>query len=428
MQHFFTAIGPDACKLARASVQLQSPASHGASAGSASLHIAIHEHRFIIHSSRVNVLSTCMEWLVTIVPNVFERVYQQLSGNGFNAIQTLALSLQKDIYEYLSVHLPPAKAQAKFHHMSQWLNDKKADSGFTDEHILRYWCDARGREGSEKFTTVVLDVFQYQEARAQAAHSRALSFSEDADPQAIDERTFVAIETVWAQQIPLDSLSESPKLISKQQAQRLSLLADYPQQSWRFAQTVLRFNVFGGFQGACIQARRNRQLADHHFVLPTANHYAEQTQKFRAQIELNELTFFAVLHILLKQDPDKGKELLAANAHALNRIANAADSLPPSKMLSQAALIAQLLTQPALLEKCKRAYQQNNRQGFTPPTELQDHQLYVDSTLALMQISDTLRKLLEKNRHLFASQDMLKQKYQSDGFIFSSELKQRMME
>lgn len=432
MQNYFSALGDSACQLNHASVSTQHN-DRNSGLGQASqfaIVIRIHQHSFTINSGRANVLGVCMEWLVTILPNVFERMFTELSGKGFNAIGNLALSLQKDIYNYLSEHLPAAKAQSKFQHMRIWL-EQQGKRQYHDDDTVLLWQTLRKREGVERYTTVVKDVFQYQEALDKATHVKAMTFSEDTDNLPLSEQVFAALEICSAQEISIDILYESPKLISKQQAERLQLLSEYPTQCMRFGLTVLRYSVFGPFQAKCIQAQRNKTFSQQSVGLPDDNLYARVVQKLSAQISLNEMTFYAVLHILLQHAPEQALSLLTANHHALNEFAASAADVR-GKMLAENSAEAKDVTKimaqhGPLLDTCKRAYQQNNRQGFTPQTLLENIHIYADRTLVLLQISDILRVFIEKNRGLFYEEPALSEKYQADGCIFSNELLERML-
>ncbi|WP_371195185.1 hypothetical protein [Glaciecola sp. SC05] len=428
MRRYFELLGEDACHLSKASITMQ--ASPDEDPHNTNLVIQIHQHAFTIHPSRANLLGVCMEWLVTILPNVFERLFDELNGNGFNAIQNMASILQKNIYDYLADHLPAAKAQQKFHFLSKWLVEHNVPH-FSDQHMLQIWQSMGKRDGAERFTTVVKDVFQFQEAIAKAEHGQAISFSEDFDQLYANEHVFESVETFFAEQIDLHALYDTPKLISKQQAERLQLIGEYPTQSVIFPLTVLRYNVLGSLQAKAIQAQRNKSLYKDKLELPEDNQYADQIQKFSGQIALNEITFYAVLHVLLQKQPEQALSLLAANQRAMNQFV---DELRHSGAFISIAentdsnSVSQILLQhPPLLRACKAAYQQNNRQGFTPQSLIENTQIYTDRTLALLQLSDILRRLFANNSGVLSINEALFEKYRSDGFIFSRELLERML-
>lgn len=430
MRNYFEKLGNDACSMNHASVTMQSKQQTSTEKQpSASLVIRIYQHSFIIHPSRANLLGIFMEWLVTILENVFDRLFEELSGKGFNAIQNVALMLQKVIYDYLSEHLPAAKAQLKYQHLRKWLNTQGL-SEFADDHVIAVWQSLHALHGSERFTTVVKDVFQFQEAIAKAEHADALRFSEDIDALHANEQVFDALEQHCVQHISLDRLCETPKLLSKQQAERLRLLSEFPLLCSRFPLTILRYNVFGSFQAKCIQAQRNKTLNKKTFLLTEENLYADQTQKLIAQIDLNEMTFYAVLHILLTQQAEQAVELIAANPSVINKflvdseLLKAADGAENCANCNVSNL---LLSHSPLLDMCRRAYQQNNRQGFTAQSLLKDKQIYVQSALALLQVSNVLRRLVKKNADVFYANDSLLAKYQADGCIFTGELRKRML-
>jgi hypothetical protein len=339
----------------------------------------------------------------------------------------MAQSLQKDIYDYLAEHLPAAKAQSKFQFLSKWLSQRNL-TAFNDDEVLTVWQALRGRDGMERYTTVVKDVFQFQESLAKAEHVYALRFTEDFEQVYANEPLFEALEMHSIAQIRLHELCDTPKLISKQQAERLQLISDYPEQCLHFGLSVLRFNVFGPLQAKAIQAQRNKSLCLQTLQVSNENLYAEQVQKLTAQIALNELTFYAALHIVLQKHPEQAIELLAANRNAINQFAaELGQQLKEIGENKNINIHAMLMQHNSLQDVCKRAYQQTNRQGFTPQTLIADTHVYVQRSLALLALSDILRKLIQKNHSLFHTNASLLEKYQADGYIFSNELSERML-
>ncbi len=387
--------------------------------------LKIHQHEFIIHLNRANILAACMEWLVTILPKVFDVAFEYLSGKGFNGIQSFSSYLQKDVYDYLKDHLPPAKAQAKFQQMSLWLKAKQLNQ-FCDDNILEFWQTPNAREGSEKLTTLIKDVFHFEQALESAKTQQAHQYAQDSYELDMAEQVFESVVTHAKAQIDLARLTELPKLLSKQQAQRLTLLAQFPQLCSRFPLSYLRHEVLGTMQSVCIQAQRNKTLNESFFEMPEQNQYADLLQKLRAQKELNSLSYCAVMHILLIGREEDGDayctELLAANNELLNALTQKVEN-----QTNATQSIDHLLQEPSLISACKSAYQQNNRQGFTQSSHLSNKQVYVDSALVLLALSQALDTLLKSNAHLFQKTSLLFEKYASDGCIFSSELRQRMM-
>jgi hypothetical protein len=445
MQAYFTNTEHCQCPLTQASIDMQISESR------AVLQLTIHQHSFSIHSTRANLLAALMEWLVSILPNVFDQAYEHLNGKGFNGIQSFALLLQKDIYGYLKAHLPPAKSQSKFLQMTQWLKSQDRND-FDDEGVFQFWQFCAGKEGAEKLTTLTRDVLQFEQAIQSTRARSAISYAEDADTQVLAEEIFEIVDSYVQQTIDVEALCDTPKLLSKQQAHRLSLIADFPELCLRFPLTVVRYDVFGAVQAKCIQAQRNKKLDATLFSPIQENQYWDFVQKLMAQKELNRLNFYAVLHIFLLQREERVStsqvaseidevciELLAANNEVLNEFAKEADIAidigkgknaldAPQLSITQAQIIEHILQTPALIKACKKAYQQNNRQGFTDATRLKNNQDYVDGILLLIDLSKVLARFIHTNMHLFSSTSVLNEKYRADGFIFSDELRRRMME
>ncbi|MFC4699628.1 hypothetical protein ACFO4O_05595 [Glaciecola siphonariae] len=427
MRKFFDERRNKPCKLGAASITLGN--SEDAEARH-KLFIQIHQHQFVLHMQRANILAAFMEWLMGVLPNVLENTFDALVGKGLNAIQSYASMLQKDIYDYLSEHLPPAKAQAKYHAMSQWLQQRGL-SHFDDDAVFCLWRESVLKEGVDKLTTLIADVFQFEQAVESAQSAKDASFVKDSDMldfmDANDDEYALTLNQYFESRLDLDLLIDAPKLLSKQQAQRLTLLAAYPLQCAQFPLSYLRYEVLGSLQSVCIQALRNKRLSPQHFTPDENNQYSELVHKLAAQLKLNELNYLALMHIFLRQQNTSGDdvaaELLAANNDVLNQYAN----LDKLTGLDASSLIGHILRQDSLLEACKHAFQQNNRQGFTPSTLLDDEQRYINSAQMLVKLSQVLAQFIRRNKAVFFSDDILEKKYRSDSSIFCDELKQRMM-
>lgn len=437
------------CQIPQASVSLK--AGEGAYSF---LHISIHQHQFSLSAGRINLLAACLEWLLNFVPNLLETLNEALDGKSFNAIQSLASALQKHVYHYLIKHLPQAKVQAKFHFMSHWLSAHRYPS-FDDESVLSFWQSAREREGMSRYTTVVRDIFQYQQALSSAQNASSVNDANDLAEHIESERVFDAIDVFVDEQICLEILSEVPKLLSKQQAEKLQLIADYPRQVKDFPLSLLRYVVFGQYQAKCIQAQRNQSLNIDTFAVSPINEYDVLLQYFSAQLQLNEQTWMAVLHILFSEDSPDVLLLLTAKDNFLDQlldsnVATKAQVLVlQSKLHAQASKKRSLGVAPADSElsseksamlkmfadseillsfkaMCKQAYARNNRQGFTLKSQLDDVSLYLDNTMSLLDLSSALKRILMKNEALYQSLSKKDEKYQADGCIFKHELMKRM--
>jgi hypothetical protein len=444
---FFKGNAP--CQIPQASVSLK--AGEGAHSF---LHISIHQHQFSLSAGRVNLLAACLEWLLNFVPNLLETLYEELNGKTFNAIQSLASTLQKHIYHYLNKHLPQAKVQAKFHFMSHWLNERQCAS-FDDKNILSFWQNAREREGMSRYTTVVRDIFQYQQALSSAQNASLLNNANELAEHIESEHVFDAIDAFVDQQICLEALTEVPKLLSKQQAEKLQLIADYPHKIKDFPLSLLRYIVFGQYQAKCIQAQRNQSLNVDSFTLSPLNEYDVILQHFAAQLKLNEQTWMAVLHILFSEDSADVLTVLTAKDNFLDLLLDSKTGAKEQVSVLQSKLYAPSLIEPSSSIKqgggeiasgkgtaseifadsevlrsfkamCKQSHARNNRQGFTLKSQLDDVSVYVDNTMSLLHVSSALQSVLLKNDALFKDLSQKEQNYQADGCILKDELMKRM--
>jgi len=166
MLEHFESVSKGDCVMPSASLTVTHSATSPDSSTVAGVTVNIHQHRFCIHSNRANLLAVCMEWLVTISPNIFERAHDAVYGKGHNAISQLSSDWQKIIYDYLKEHLPPVKTQSKFQYYRDYLqglvlqgkslegkglqekgSQENSLERFSDEHMLPLWQSLAEREG-----------------------------------------------------------------------------------------------------------------------------------------------------------------------------------------------------------------------------------------------------------------------------------------
>ncbi|WP_395342753.1 hypothetical protein PN836_001745 [Ningiella sp. W23] len=412
-----------------------------------SIAIKIHQHAFSISTSRANILAAFVEWLVGFIPQFFERTHDALSGQGFNGISGLASQWQKQIYAYLSEHLLPVKAQAKHDYMDSFLK-RQGVSQFDDDAILTLWrtvgssSESESRpQGMTRFTSVVKDVFQFEIAIDKAQHMNALSFSSEYEQEWMSEQiqvdleedlrqsslTFSALSEVVDERIPVDLLLSDPKLLSKQQAQRWQLLADYPRQTAKRGLTFIRYECLGAIQAKFSQALRAKRDPMPIFALGEHESYGGFAKKCVAQHGVNIESLRAIVHILLRSAPEMAFELIYEDEKLMSGLMQSFEQ--KSRAVSETGSLScdfRKLTHGLAHEMTLQAYKQNNRQGFTASSELNDPTVYQNKAQILLSLDKAIQDLISNQPALFTQGEALDAKYHSDGLIFINELKTRI--
>nr|WP_136249659.1 hypothetical protein [Ningiella ruwaisensis] len=464
----------NACKLSSASVLLVDDKTDEASRhlsadgkNSKMLKISIHQHVFYLHLSRINLLACFVEWLLGFVHDAFFTWSSELDGRGLNAIQATAKRIQKDVYEYLKMHLQGAKALSKYQKMQSFLQ-QQSSGVFDDDLILRFWLQHHAQEGFTRFTTVVNDIFQYEisqeTAALQSAHhfaqqfnhndtgnehrnslpesEHALKIYSDAVIHELEEgqtgaQSFSSLQTLENERFDIEALTQVPKMLSKQQSARFVLMAEFPRQVSRFPLSYLRFIAFSKLQSAHIQSLRNKQPLDNDSLnarwLETED-YLSVARKCAAQIQVNFQTLLSIFYILRQQIETKNAhqsaplllEFVCEHQELLDFLIEKVDFQEQVPTLedvnNNSKLFELIMNSEPLIVALKQAFAKNNRQGFTPDSILKDVNAYIDSALLLGRLSAVLKRFLHKNRPLLNDSESLQAKFLADGCILVDEL------
>ena len=417
------------------------------------LSLRIYDHSFNISASRANILACFMEWLICIVPDLLAKMEASLHGKGHNAIRDFSSFLQKQIYDYLSEHLPPAKLQQRFRLIHNWYNGDSAKL-INDDGVLRFWQQHSSLEGYGKYSSVVKDTLSYLTALdtvntslgVKHADNRDDSLEEailrDSEPKSElydDQESILHFESAsqFCLQIslPITELMESPKALNKQQVEFFELYAQYSQYLLPLSRTWLRLQVFAKVQHQIIQMARVKDSmatsTQHYQHLCEYNYQHVKHQCVRLMAN-NQQSLFAISQllssviqpsmpshaclVLVKLMP----QLPSCEAHAKDFAALIENAIGEGKVINKQLVAQWQLSYPyinTLIKQSQLALKQINRQGFTPATLLKSDD-YLRCGELLFDLNKLIKQLVKQiNKHVQDSQE----NFDADRLIFISE-------
>ena len=436
---------------------------------------------FTLSPTRIGVLAALLEFMVYIDPGVLrqdENFYQSPTVARVNA---LASRLQSVLYRYLGENMQAAQQQRRFRRLWDWLCSqppkmsdkgvlwdwlsgygdaqapKMSDKGVlwdwlsgygdsqtpkvSDEGVLCFWQEAALAEddslGFRRFRTVAENFYDLGNAldcvQSHLQVDLAASIGQAGDVGEISPDVLEkALETLVDERPGLDSLSRSPKFLSKQQIDTLQPVVDAQCATVALPLTALRMHCFGTWQAVLVQALRNKDQAQMQLALQAGGiNYDEYLGNIDVLLEALSQARLSGLHVLLHyQVPDvlallidllpatddadmvsgattdrpsvmallKALDLDANNLLAsgeLDQVANAVFKQWPQVLLRVPAL-------NALQQRLQQAFKSNNRQGFKTLPDQVDTTQYLDGValLALAQrYSGQHKNSLEKKLH-----------------------------
>ena len=409
------------------------------------LNIAIHQHTFSINAARANFLSCFMEWLACAIPETISYIFHALIGKGHNGISELASTLQSDIYQYLSEHLPPAKLQQRF----RLLESYHKGTDVCDSTIMQFYCTHNHLEGCGKFSNVVNDTFSFMLALKQTNEAKMLDYAasyesffsaESVDGSALDEtqhaeQIFSIVQHQEASLLyELETLSSLPKVFSKAQFDALYMLVEYRQFFPDFSLTWLRCQIFGKWQNKLIQAHRNKTVENIHECEPDEG-YSDAQQKlllslassYQAQMAMIHIVLSAatnspssqayvdllsILHALCKDHPS-----LKAHVKIINTCVNEVNTEHSTQLDEAYKTLARSDSFLDIRQSAVQAFKAINRAGFTSSSALRLEE-YVNANHDLTSIQNTLRQVLS---HLVSKKLCEESNFNADRFIFVKE-------
>jgi hypothetical protein len=412
----------------------------------------IHEHSFTISASRSNLLACFMEWLVCVVPNLLGLIETTLLGKGHNAIREFSSVLQKNIYDYLGEHLPPAKLQLRYRLLQSWYQDNahSALSDINDDSVLKFWQQHNTQEGYGKFSSVVKDSLSYQQALDVTHTSVSLKYALNSDDMTqelpdllVGDDTFAQGHTLFVlaaqydatHTIDVKDLLNAPKVINKQQLELIELAARYPHYIVRLTTTWLRIQIFGRAQHQIIQLMRMQRLninCDQDYISLFEHDYKHAKHDCVSLMASNQQVLLAIVNVLLTETPKqaclillklmsslpKYEAYVSSFARLLDDSCDLKNNIKTSINLS--TLAQWQLTHPwlkDLLEQCHIAFKHINREGFTAKTMLGSH-CYVSSAERLFDLNKMLKQLVMK---INKKEQHHAKKFEADRLIFTNE-------
>ena len=410
------------------------------------LKMHIHGHEFALNANRANFLSCVMEWLMTVIPNLLDYVEAQLSVGGNNAIRQFSSDLQKNIYAYLSEHLPPAKLQRRYRFLNDWYQQN--GSKVNDSSILNFWTENYKVEGFTKYSNVVSEHLAYEEAKeavlteAELQYANSLETFPDANANSHsslnDKRAsnseFAALVNVFEQYLqvkPIDlvALSTKPKALNKNQVELAEVLVLYPLNVNEFCLSWLRMQIFGKWQNNLIQAKRKNKTLDLNSLNVVPNDYSQCYQLAVQLIASNQQALFAIIGILLERGTPEWLVLLyrldtqlATNQDHKGQLKQLAENTPKLALGNTPSLVASWqLAYPwfkRLIDQINTARKKIKRQGFNQNSLLSDDEylLVAEQLFTLNQAITRLLKSINQKNFQHA------EKFNSDRLIFINEL------
>ena len=241
---------------------------------------------FGIAYTRMPFLSALMEFLVSVFGYAdLDAQFRAMPAGQVTkgGVDALANDLARQIYHYLSAHLPSAQSHRKFRAVMSFL--RQSDGGavvgphsIDDDSVLAFWMfaaneapTASGTGGDFKsFKSVFRLMAAAREALAAASQAsaidRALPIGADwaageIDPGEITpEAVDAALAPIHERQAPFDVLRAAPasgvKFLKQTETSAIAPIVDYGSSALALPLSVLRFQVMGDLQARLTEALR----------------------------------------------------------------------------------------------------------------------------------------------------------------------------
>lgn len=407
--------------------------------------LRIYDHIFSISASRANILACFMEWLIGVLPDVLYTLETCLHGKGHNGIREFSSLLQKQIYEYLSEHLPPAKLQQRFRLIQSWCSENVRES-MNDDSLFDFWQQHNNIEGYGKYSNVVKDSLSYLSALSIVETSQNVQHASDtfdstehSSTQSLDNllakeeaHHFNSIGQYRVQTVlPIANLLSTPKTLNKQQFELFELFSQYPQHLMPLSSTWLRLQVFGKAQHQIIQMNRVKNPlasnSDHYASLYGAGYQQVSNDCVRLMAS-NQQCLLAISQLMLSFSPNQACLILLTLLPQMPSFENFTsefsslleDAVSTGKSIDKPMVLQWRLAYPwlnKLFKQAELALKQINRQGFTATTLLQSED-YLRCAELLFDFNKLIKQVVKRiNKQNQDSQE----KFEADRLIFHSE-------
>lgn len=400
----------------------------------------IYEHSFSISANRSNLLSCFMEWLIGVVPNLLPLIEENLLGKGHNAIREFSSFLQKQIYDYLTKHLPPAKLQQRYRLIQNWYSED-SENLIDDESLLGFWQQHNKIEGYGKYVNVVKDSLSYLNALAMVKNGMNIQYAESdtetnftsaEKTSMIAQSGFEWLNRYYAHnEIPISRLLNAPKALNKQQVDFFELFTKYPQTLLPLTKTWLRLQAFGKIQHKIIQMKRLKKpsaTSSEYYLQLCETDYRNISHNCAKLMANNQQCLLAISQIILQSAPTQSCLILLKllpqmpsfeqYSTAFSSLLN--EAINSDKVIDKQLLLEWQLSQPwinRLFKQAHLALNQINRQGFTAST-LSINEDYLHCAELLFDFNKLIKQVLTQinNKKLGSEAN-----FDADRFIFVNE-------
>lgn len=388
------------------------------------LQLRLKDNKFAISPTRVGVLSVLLELIITNAPQQLALLQDTLAqAQDVSAIKAVSSELQKQIYQYLSVHLIQAQQQRRFRYITLWLDKHNHRQPYlNDRVVLEFWQQAsvdHTSPGFKLYASALTDMIGVAQALQQAKHAQSLEHSSsigfDLDageysPDTIDQILFEQV----SDQPDVSWLCQSPKFLTKAQWALLEPLYLHQGQIPLLSLSFVRLAVFGQWQSSLVQAKRKSSdlLRQKLNELPSQTYtefYGQLVQHKKVMLEV----VAAIIHIFyshqdlrylglaIAQLPsaaaDEIKRLMRQSLTRQTRLQGGSKNevvFAQSKKIIEQSILFQQLMQSAV-----QAFKANNKTGFKlmpAVNELDEYQEGHDALCDCLKIIATLTKQLKK--------------------------------
>ena len=256
-----------------------------------------------------------------------------------SSVRRAANAIGRQLYRYLSDHLPSVQAHGKFRRLMTYLNGRAANGTITidDDAVLDFW-QRQSRPGGgsgdfRMFRTVFRDFINVMRALELAESGRALEsavpLGQDRAAGEVDPPLTAGLgDAIGEWRPPLGALSEGPAdgidFLTGREMRRLSLLVECGPLSARLPLSLMRAETFGKGQSRIVQALRRQRAEGSLSVLfdcVGTESYREREGVYRDLLERIERAVRAAAYVVLRSGdgraPDGAIALRRADPAAL---------------------------------------------------------------------------------------------------------------
>ena len=418
-------------------VNINNDINNNIDAKTSGITLRVYDHSFSISANRANILACFMEWIICIIPDLLITMEASLQGKGHNAIREFSSFLQKQIYDYLSQHLPPAKLQQRFRLIQNWYTEQ-VQKHITDDNLLAFWQQHNTIEGYGKYSNVVKDSLSYLTALAMVKTSVSVQYADTSIDSLTDQHLNEAtVHYEWVSQqsaqteLPIARLMKAPKALNRQQVEFFELFSQYPQLLLPLSVSWLRLQVFGKVQHQIIQMTRVKDS-----LATNKQHYTELCQTDYQHIKLNcvrlmasnQQSLLAISQLMLAFSPNQACLILlklmpqipSLEPFAQDFATLLEDAVSENRNIDKKSVLQWQLSYPwvnTLFKQAQVALKQINREGFSASTLLQSED-YAQCAELLFDLNKLIKQVVKQiNNKKQDSQD----NFDADRLIFISE-------